>query len=141
VFSAYRQSGCKSLLKQFDVPKNEALAFVGTAEEELREIGQGLEDEDADTIAENGAGDPNADDTDNLDGWVDEVGELSDEEREMLQDDIRPIKFVLAKVSSQQHQKMTHHVLMHHNSCASCPTKSCIRRHGCCLNGSQSYLN
>ncbi|KAG2105170.1 hypothetical protein BD769DRAFT_1309338, partial [Suillus cothurnatus] len=24
----------KSLLKQFDVPKNEALAFVGTAEEE-----------------------------------------------------------------------------------------------------------
>ncbi|KAG1889610.1 uncharacterized protein F5891DRAFT_965438 [Suillus fuscotomentosus] len=88
----------KSLLKQFDVPKNEALAFVGTAEEELREIAQGLEAEDADTVAENGASDPNADDTDNLDGWVDEVGELSDEEHNMLQDDIRPIKFVLVKL-------------------------------------------
>jgi hypothetical protein len=95
----------KSLLKQFDVPKNEALAFVGTAEEELQEITQGLEAEDADTITENGAGDPDADDTDNLDGWVDEVGELSDEESNMLQDDICPIKFVLVKVSSQQHRK------------------------------------
>ncbi|KIK40529.1 hypothetical protein CY34DRAFT_33142, partial [Suillus luteus UH-Slu-Lm8-n1] len=88
----------KSLLKQFDVPKNEALAFVGTAEEELQEIGQGLEAEDEDTITENGASDPNADDSDNLDGWVDEVGELSDEERNILQNNICPIKFVLAKV-------------------------------------------
>jgi hypothetical protein len=116
----------KSLLKQFEVPKNEALAFVGTAEEELREIGQGLEAEDEDTITENGASDPNADDSDNLDGWVDKVGELSDEEHDILQNNIHPINFVLAKVSSQQHQKMTHHVLMHHNSCTSCPTKLCI---------------
>lgn len=36
---------------------------------------------------------------DNEDGWVDEVNLLSGHERKQLQQDIRPVKLVLVKVS------------------------------------------
>jgi len=90
----------KSLLKQFDVPKKQADEYLGSSETELRAIAEEIEVEDEATIAENGDGDPNADDIDDLDGWTDEVGNMTEEEQEELEENIRPIRFVLVKVSS-----------------------------------------
>lgn len=91
----------KSLVKQFDVPKKKANAAIDAADQELQEMVQDLEEEAA--IASAGAqdvegGDDEAAD-DDVDGWVDEVTLLSDKECADLQNSIRPVKLVLAKVN------------------------------------------
>jgi hypothetical protein len=51
------------------------------------------------TIAETGAGNKNDNETDNVEGWVDEMALLSDEERVKLHENIGPVRLVLVKVS------------------------------------------
>jgi hypothetical protein len=85
----------KTLLKQFDVPKKDAGAALDDAERELLEMAAGLDMEEMLTVAENGVGD---EEDDNVDGWVDEMAKLSEEESEELQKSIQPVRLVLVKV-------------------------------------------
>lgn len=95
----------KSSIRQFDVPKAQADAALDDAEKELRNLAEGIDIEDEMTQSELDiplAGD-NSDEEEpveeNVDGWVDEVAALSIVDREELEENIRPIRLVLVKVS------------------------------------------
>ena len=103
----------KSLLRQFDVGKKVA-GDVDDAEDDgdtdlteeereqeraLSELAQGMDEEER-TTAEETDPDDNIEEDDEIEGWVDEVEELSSYERRELQREIRPVKLVLAKVSA-----------------------------------------
>lgn len=103
----------KSLLRQFDVGKKVA-GDVDDAEDDgdtdlteeereqeraLSELAQGMDEEECTTAQETDP-DDNIEEDDEIEGWVDEVEELSSYERRELQREIRPVKLVLAKVSA-----------------------------------------
>ena len=79
----------KSLIKQFDLPK----------ESSDLDMARDLNRDDEATIAENGDGDQDAEDVDNEDGLVDEIEQLTVHERTALETNIRPIRLTLVKVS------------------------------------------
>src|SRR5262245_7439314 len=83
----------KSLLKQFDIPKKDVNATIDVTEQELLKMAIGLDLEERLTVAESRLGDK--DDNDNIDGCVDEMATLSDEESEELQKNIQPVWLVL----------------------------------------------
>lgn len=86
----------KSLLKQFDVPKKKADAALDEAEKELMSLAEDLEWEERVTVAENGLGDDAS--KDDVDGLVDEVQGLSEQEKKDLIESITPVRLVLVKV-------------------------------------------
>jgi len=79
----------KSLIKQFDLPK----------ESSDLDMARDLNRDDEATIAENGDGDQDAEDVDNEDGLVDEIEQLTVHECTALETNIRPIRLTLVKVS------------------------------------------
>ena len=83
----------KSILRQFDLPKNKAQEFLDGATEELLALAGDIEQEELET-QNNG----NDDDDDNLDGWVDERNEMTEEELNELDAAVEPVCFVLTKV-------------------------------------------
>lgn len=87
----------KTLLKQFDVPRKDASAALDAAEQKLLELAAGLDVEELMTVAESGTGDEV--DDDNVDGWVDEMAELTEEEGDELHKQIQPARLVLVKVN------------------------------------------
>jgi hypothetical protein len=90
----------KSSIRQFDVPKGMADAALDEAERELRDLAEGLDIEDEQTRGEwEGREDDNDDIGDTADGWVDEVARLPMADRNELEENIRPVKLVLVKVS------------------------------------------
>lgn len=96
----------KSLIHKFDVTKKDAdraleRGAVLTDDEEevlneLAELSTNIDCEEIETVA-NDTGSHIA--GDNIEGWVDEVAQLLDDERLELERNIRPIKLVLVKVS------------------------------------------
>ena len=86
----------KTLLKQFEVPRKDVDAALDAAEQELLELAAGADMEELVTVAEGGLG--NNDDADNMDGWVNEMNLLSDDESEELRQSIQPVRLVLVKV-------------------------------------------
>lgn len=86
----------KSLLKQSDVPKKKADAALDEVEKELLALAEDLEWEERITVAENGLGDEAS--KDDVDGLVDEVEELTAQERKDLVESITPVRLVLVKV-------------------------------------------
>jgi hypothetical protein len=90
----------KSFIKEFDLPEKKANEVLSSAEEDMRELATDIEWEDRVTIAENGDGDPDANEVDNIEGWMDETSELTDVERKELQTNIQPIRLLLVKVQS-----------------------------------------
>lgn len=93
----------KSLLRQFDVAKASKLDNELNEEEaELLNLATDLEIEELTTAQENDDDDGEIEQDDDLEGWVDEVAALTPEEREMLEDDIHPVKMMLVKVSQQK---------------------------------------
>jgi len=104
VFSSSNHTRCfnhvlnliaKSLLKQFDVAKTDD--DLNEEEAKLLDLAKDLDGEEL-TVAQETDGD-DGEVEDDLEDWVDEVAALTPEEREMLEDDIRPVKMVLVKVS------------------------------------------
>jgi hypothetical protein len=94
----------KSLLKQFDVAKKSGSDDELNEEEaELLNLAKDSETEELTTDKENGGNDEEIEEEDDLEDWVDEVAALTPEEREMLEDDIRPVKMVLVKVSHKRY--------------------------------------
>jgi hypothetical protein len=85
----------KSLIKQFDVTKKKGESDVDDSDEELFRLLQGVDLEDLQTRLRETDGDL---DDDNVEGWVDEVAEMDDDERVELLDAIKPVQLVLAKV-------------------------------------------
>src|ERR1700683_1787135 len=71
----------KSLIRQFDVPKKQADKELSTGEKELQELAQDLELDEVQTRLEE-TEQANDDKADDLEGWVDEVDQLSEEEQE-----------------------------------------------------------
>lgn len=89
----------KSSIREFDVPKQKSAKSLDSTEQDLQDITGDIDIEDKATIAANGDGDPSTDDADDMEGWIDEVNELDDFDRNALQENIWPIKLVLVKVS------------------------------------------
>ncbi|KAG2343800.1 hypothetical protein BDR05DRAFT_883590, partial [Suillus weaverae] len=65
---------------------------------ELLDMAGDMSDEDKVTIAENGNSDPNAEDVDDEDGWVDETNKLTPHEHTALEMNICPIRLMLVKL-------------------------------------------
>jgi hypothetical protein len=86
----------KSILKEFDSSKNKADLdedLLATAGDDLAE---GLEGEEQITLAERGDEDDMEDD--DVEGWVDEMEEMSIDERNILKQSMRPVRITLVKV-------------------------------------------
>ena len=96
----------KSFLKQFEVDKkSEAYKDLSDKDVKLLDLKEDIELEELTTgqeteeIDDEDSGDREEYKEDDLDDWVDEVSALTPDERETLEDDIRPIKMALVKVS------------------------------------------
>ena len=85
----------KSILQQFDIPKmnNEVL---DNALEELAKLAGNIEQEEADCHEVNS--DMGDEDDDNVDGWIGERANMTDKEKEELDEAVQPIHLVLTKV-------------------------------------------
>ena len=88
----------KSVIQQFDIPKAKANESFDDVLRELMVLSEDLEKEELDT-RERECGEVESDDDNNLDGWVDEQGDMSEMEQKELDDNIQPIRRVLVKVS------------------------------------------
>jgi len=86
----------KTLLKQFEVPKKDVNSALDAAEQALLELSAGIDMEEMVTLAEGGLGDSN--DADGIEGWINEVDELSEEDSDELSQRIQPVRLVLVKV-------------------------------------------
>jgi hypothetical protein len=88
----------KSLLKQFDVPKkkNDGDNEGGALDDLLRQLAEGIEEEEQTTLAESASDED--EDEDDVNDWVDELQSLDAGEREMAAVQIWPIRFVIVKV-------------------------------------------
>jgi hypothetical protein len=115
----------KSAVRQFDVPKGLADAALDDAERELRELADGIDLEDAQTRGqwEGDGDDDDPDEDDNDDGWVDEVAHLAIADRKELEENIRPVRLVLVKVS---HRLIKKHAMLAYLNVA---VQDCIRNH------------
>lgn len=108
----------KSIIRQFDIPKNESVMPDDDDDDEapealdvldddddveeqlLQELAKGVAIDDERTIAERGEGNPEDANIDDIDGWVDEVANLSPAERAGLHKTLRPVKLVFVKVGN-----------------------------------------
>src|SRR6266478_9644037 len=88
----------KSILKQFDVPRNRTDGIVSLAEQELAMLSRDLDIEEASTI---GQLEDNEETDDDTDGFVDEEEELSESERLKLNQAVLPVRVMLTKVCFQ----------------------------------------
>jgi hypothetical protein len=100
----------KSLLKQFDVkPANEKDDDLNDDEQSLLALADDIEQEELNMAKDNDAEDDDIEEEDDVEGWVDEVAALTADERENLQESVRPVKRTLVKVWSlnETHTSMT----------------------------------
>ena len=94
----------RTLVRQFDVP-NAPRPTPGDVDydpdHELRQLAGDINLEDLQTrealLEDAVTGEIDMDD--NIDGWVDEMAALSQAEREVLQDSLRPVRMLLVKVN------------------------------------------
>ena len=93
----------KSLLRQFDVQKARKSDATGVVDEDvaaLLALAEGMDEDEAVVVEERrqeeGEEGPFEDDAE----WVDEIAGMTAEEREEFEVELRPVKLVIAKVSS-----------------------------------------
>ena len=86
----------KSIIQQFDLPKIEATIVLDEAAKELVKLTKEMELEELTSCG--GAGDEEEEEEDNTDGWVDENVLLSDKEKEVLNESMKPVRLMLVKV-------------------------------------------
>lgn len=85
----------KSILHQFDVPKAKADEAINKATKTLLHIAEDIENEEIETQAV--AGDDELED--NLEGWIDERDLMNEDDRDMLDASVQPVRLVLTKVN------------------------------------------
>jgi len=123
----------KSLIKQFDVTKKKGDQTSDDFNDELLRLMQGADLEDLQTRLRENDGDL---EDDNVEGWVDEVAAMDDDERVELLEAIKPVQMVLAKVRfSRRFNTQLFRVLTRHISSEDSRSKSSTRRRFCFLNG------
>ncbi len=88
--------GGKSVVSPFDIPKRNSHDPLDDAAQSLLDLADGLELEEETSRILAGEDDDTGDD--NLDGWIDEVQAMSEEEREELHSEAVPVRTVLVKV-------------------------------------------
>jgi hypothetical protein len=90
----------KSILRQFDVPKVKRQEVVDKATEALLKLAGDIEEEEWRTICDSARGE-NGDEIedDDVEGWVDERDLMGENELEELDEALRPVRFLLTKVS------------------------------------------
>jgi hypothetical protein len=96
----------KTILKQFETPKKKAKGNEGDVvgetldefENILLELAEGVDLEDS-TLLDDDNNDDDGPPIDNVEGWEDEMAQMSDTEREDLERALKPLKLVLAKVN------------------------------------------
>jgi hypothetical protein len=89
----------KSLLQHFDAKKKARRADAGNRiEGEITELAEGIDMEEMETRIQNLKQNADVQD-DDVDGWVDEVELMSEQQREMLNGNVQPVRLVLVKVS------------------------------------------
>jgi hypothetical protein len=88
----------KSIIRQFDLPKNQADELLDEAQDELHNLGRNLEDEEL-ISQRDGMMD---DEDDSVEGWVDEREEMTAAERKELDESVRPLRLMLTKVTTLQ---------------------------------------
>jgi hypothetical protein len=96
----------KSLLKQFDVIKKPAEGeegeeeiYISDDEREFQELAAGLDEEEQQMLEETDeADDDDMEGNDDVAGWVDEIADMDEADREYLLKNIRPVSRVLFKV-------------------------------------------
>jgi hypothetical protein len=77
-----------TLKKQFDLPKNSSV------DQELQKLAENIDEEEADTRAHQ----ETDEDDDNMEGWVDELAAMDEEDRAEHETSLRPLRILLAKV-------------------------------------------
>jgi hypothetical protein len=85
----------KSIMRQFDVPDKKKGEVVDDATRELHKLAGDIEGEDS--LSQSCVGDVES--KDNVEGWVDERDEMDADELTALDNDVRPVRFLLTKVS------------------------------------------
>ena len=90
----------KSLLKQFDVAKTSD--NLNEEDAELLNLATNLDAEELKTVQKTNDEDGEIKEADDLEDWVDEVAALTPKERETLENNVRPVKMLLVKVSSHK---------------------------------------
>jgi hypothetical protein len=98
----------KTMIKQFDVPRSRQGEELGQNEKDLRALADGVDVEDYEMVGTIGK-DPEKDD--DTDGWVDEITLLSVQEKAELENNIRPVRFALTKVSKNLPDSLQGHGL------------------------------
>ena len=86
----------KTILKQFDVPDKKKDEIVSEALGELKGMGTDLEDDETDDLSMHNDGEDDNDD--NVDGWMDEREEMSEDELANLESEVQPVRKMLGKV-------------------------------------------
>ncbi|KAH9051519.1 hypothetical protein EDB87DRAFT_1571406, partial [Lactarius vividus] len=85
------------VIRQFDIPKAKEGEFVDMAMEELHELASDIKAEEVLTQANNTHG-ADDDKDDDLEGWVDEQGELSAWDLRELEGNVQPVRMTLVKL-------------------------------------------
>ena len=83
-------------LQQFDVPRLKANQKLDKATTELRNLAGNIKEEEIESRRLNS--DEDDEDDDNVEGWIDERGALTEEERKGLDDSVKPVCLVLTEV-------------------------------------------
>jgi hypothetical protein len=89
----------KRIVRQFNVTGNKDKDMLDDAERELWELAEGIDVEEAATQNELEVSED--EDSDDKDGeWCDEIMQLSEDERQELNDSLQPVRSLLVKVSN-----------------------------------------
>lgn len=93
----------KTIIQQFDIPEAKEGQLVDAAMAELLALATYMHMEDLLTQASHGCrdGDEEEEEEDNVNGWVDERNRLSASDLKELEEDVLPVRKMLAKVRCQ----------------------------------------
>lgn len=88
----------KSIMRQFDIPKKRWDATSDESLHDLQKLAGNIEEEEEATRAEEEAPEEGSN-QDNNEGWIDEREGMTEEDINELEESVRPIRFLLTKVS------------------------------------------
>ena len=93
----------KSIIRQFDLPSSKKTSDREEDEEdmsdgtkELLKLAREVEEEEAITV--NGGSEEDATEDDNVEGWIDEHDEMTEEELLDMAESVKPVRLLLTKV-------------------------------------------
>ena len=93
----------KSIIRQFDLPSSKKTSNCEEDEEDMSEgtkellkLAREVEEEEAITV--NGGSEEDATEDDNVEGWIDEHDEMTEEELLDMAESVKPVRLLLTKV-------------------------------------------